>query len=147
MNLSSVFTKTILATLCLFLLSGCCRYINCDCAPGPTVGVYYESDSVSCPADFASLISATRYNESTNQIVAEADYHYFHSCSISFSYVADSYWVITSDSLGINDTLRIKEASFFQSKDNCCRCGPQFSNVELDVNGQVSSGNTIVRKF
>ncbi len=124
------------------LLSGCCRSTNCDCV-FPSVGIFYESDTLTCPNDFQVMA----FDQANNQNMGEAINLLRDDCSLEFSYEANRYWVISSDSLNISDTVRITDISFFENDDDCCDCGPQISGIELDINGQRSAGNAPVRKF
>ncbi len=129
------------------LLSGCCRYINCDCEPSPSIGVAYESDSLACPLNFFELVTVTAFDQATNDSIGQPRNLFGDECQLSYGYDANRYWVISSDSLNISDTLRVLDVSFFNSDDDCCDCGPQISNIQIDINGERSAGNAPVRKF
>lgn len=124
------------------LVTGCCRSMNCDCV-FPSIGVFYESDTLPCPNDFRVTI----FNQATNENLGEPLNLYTDGCVQDFSFESNRYWVISSDSLDISDTLRIVDIAFFDPKNKCCDCGPQISDIEIDLNGERSAGNAPVRKY
>ncbi|WP_417600557.1 hypothetical protein [Owenweeksia hongkongensis] len=111
------------------------------------MGVFYESDSLSCPTYFGDQIVVTAYNQATNEVVAEPSAFYSYECAIDIYYRPSIYWVITSDTLQFADTLRVRDINLYDPENKCCDCGPQIANITLELGDEVSSGNTIVRKF
>ncbi len=146
MKPKGVFKLAALACFTGLILSGCCRSMNCDCN-FPSVGVFYESDSLSCPTYFGDQIVVTAYNQATNEVVAEPSAFYSYECAIDIYYRPSIYWVITSDTLQFADTLRVRDINLYDPENKCCDCGPQIANITLELGDEVSSGNTIVRKF
>lgn len=130
----------------LLVFAGCCRGINCDCIPGDVIYVHYESDSLGCPPGFSDLVSVGSYSQNNNAL-QDAHYYYNGECEINLTYVPGVYWVISSDSLQIADTLIAKDVTMRNSDDGCCDCGPRIANITLELNGEVSAGNSVVRKF
>ena len=146
MKTKGVLNRAMVAGVIGLILTSCCRSTNCDCN-FPSVGVFYESDSLSCPTYFSDQIVVSAFNQATNEVVAEPSAFYSYECAIDIYYQPNTYWVITSDSLKLADTLRVKEVSMYDPENKCCDCGPQIANITLELNGQVSAGNSIVRKY
>ncbi len=146
MKTKGVLHRVMIAGVVGLILTGCCRSTNCDCN-FPSVGVFYESDSLSCPIDFPNLVTVMELNQATNENLGEPLNYFFDNCAIDISFKSNRYWVISSDSLGIADTLRITDLSMYNPENKCCDCGPQIANITLEIDGQVSPGNTIVRKY
>ncbi len=146
MKPKGVFKLAAIACFAGVILSGCCRSMNCDCN-FPSVGVFYESDSLFCPDSFSEWVTVRGFNQATNEELEAPLNFFFDGCAIDLSYRTNNYWVISSDSLKFSDTLRVKEVSMYYPGNKCCDCGPQIANITLEINGEVSSGNTIVRKF
>jgi hypothetical protein len=64
------------------------------------------------------------------------NYGFEQGCTIFLFPSIEYYYVIHSDSVGINDTLRVQNLEITDRKQGCCNCGPRIRTIEYEINGQ-----------
>ncbi len=126
----------------------CDPVIDCECTT-PDITIQYKSDSLSCIKDFADFIKVSSYDVSSNDTLEEFVYFNSWECNVILYPTEDRYWVISSDSLHIQDTLKIRDITYGQwnSSNVRCECPAPINTIETNINGESYSGRELERKY
>lgn len=106
---------------------------------------YRSATTGNCVAGFGGLTMLTTLASGNDQVLSESGV--FGDCYVFIPYQPDLYWVISSDSLGISDTLRLQNVVLDETTDGCCDCNPFIKSADIFVNDQQYSNSTILRTF
>lgn len=140
--------KLIIALSFMTLVVSCgknCDY-ECDCVE-PAVHLKYTNDSIPC-LDFQNLVQVVTYSEADDQVIDYASVNTW-GCILALPLAGSGqYWVITSDSLNIADTVRVNDVIFEEVGGNeCCECPQPVGDVEVMLNGTMYTGDTVVVEY
>ncbi len=125
------------------MMGSCCGNTICECI-GTEFSITFLDGNGNCNVNETDNLQIEAFE---NDVPSNNSVYKFSDCTYLFeSFGQDLSWVISNDSLGINDTIRLLDISFVDVSDNgrdCCDCPAPIESVTLDVNGDIYQGNEI----
>jgi len=130
----------------ILLNSSCgCKSV-CACIEIGITVEYLDADG-NCN-DTDGLFQTTVIDEFNNIELENDESRTAGPCEVFLFMEESVYWVIQSDSLNINDTIRINNLIYNPDMSTeCCKCGPSINTATLLVNDSIYIGPEIVRTY
>ena len=121
----------------VLIASGCCKVV-CSCNPlSRSIDLLYQNDISECNDGLQSLTQVAAYDIESGQLLNENARIDRFGCTIAIPYEQNKFWVATSDSLDISDTIKVENIDFSEDTDKCCDCPTLISTIEININGNA----------
>ena len=138
----------------IILVAGCCSGRKCAPCREHIFTVYYgTAANDSCPLYGVEDVLGSTWALENDTLISVRG-HYFEGCQVDLEFVDAAYWVISSDSLGISDTLTVANLIWSDPCKGCCCCPQEIISASFSLrgagysqDGEVDADRTIIREL